>query len=329
MSLTIIKYLISIVIAIAVTALIVWAQIFRYRSLSKRPWRDVFSHKATFIVYVILRMLVIFSLVRAIFRAEIESVMYCVLVLVMLGLPLILESRFKVELSPVMEIIVFLFIYAAEILGELESYYVKVPGWDTALHTMNGFLCAAIGFCLFEMLNRSTDINIHLSPFFLALVAFCFSMTVGVLWEFFEFGMDHLMHLDMQKDFIIRSFQSVNLDPTYSNIAVPVKDITETIITKADGTQVVIQGGYLDLGIIDTMKDLMVNCVGAVVFCILAVLGQGSSRAKKIASAFIPLVKRPKDLIEIESTSGLKSMIEDEHDRVEHVIKHIEDKMNK
>lgn len=320
MSLAIIRYIIPILISVGVTGILVWAQVFRYRTLSRHPWRDVFSHKATFIVYVILRMLVIFSLVRGIIRGEQESVMYCVLVLILLGMPLILESKFKVELSPVMEIIIFLFIYAAEILGEVESYYVKVPGWDTALHTMNGFLCAAIGFCLFEMLNRSEDIHIHLSPFFLALVAFCFSMTVGVLWEFFEFSMDQFFHADMQKDFIVQSFQSVTLDSSYSNIAVPVSDIVQTVITKADGTQVVIEGGYLDLGIIDTMKDLLVNCAGALVFCILAVLGQTSSKTKRIARAFIPLVKHPKDLIEISEKKKLKSFVADERDKVERVL---------
>lgn len=302
MSLAIIKFLISILISVGVTAILVWVQVFRYRRLSKHPFRDVFSHKPTFVTYVILRMLVIFSLVRAVFLGESESIMYCSLVLILLGMPLILESKFKVELSPVMEIIIFLFIYAAEILGEVESYYVKVPGWDTALHTMNGFLCAAIGYSLFEMLNRSESFKIRLSPFFLALVAFCFSMTVGVLWEFFEFGMDHFLHMDMQKDFIVSSFQSVTLDPTYSNIAVPVKDIARTVIVKADGSQVVIQGGYLDLGIIDTMKDLMVNCVGAVTFCILAVIGKINKRTQKISEAFIPLVKHPKDMIEVEKS---------------------------
>lgn len=306
MPFTIFKYLISVVISVGVTALLVGAQVFRYRTLSKHPWRDVFSHKATFITYVILRMLVIFSLVRAVFLGESESIMYCSLVLILLGMPMVLESKFKVELSPVMEIIIFLFIYAAEILGEVESYYVKVPGWDTALHTMNGFLCAAIGYCLFEMLNRSESFRIHLSPFFLALVAFCFSMTVGVLWEFFEFSMDRFMHMDMQKDFIVQSFQSVTLDPTYSNIAVPVKGIVETVITKADGSQVVIQGGYLDLGIIDTMKDLMVNCVGAVTFCVLAVIGKVSKRMRRISKAFIPLVKHPRDMIEVEKKTGHK-----------------------
>ena len=294
---TILRFIISAGIAFGGTLLLVLLQIFRYRKITEHPWKDVFSHKPTMIVYVILRMLVIFSLVRGAFRHDIESVMYCALALVLFCLPMILESRFDVEFSPTMEVIILLFIYAAEILGEVESYYVKVPGWDTALHTMNGFLCAAIGFCLFDMLNRSEDVNIHLSPFFMALVAFCFSMTVGVLWEFVEFAADQFLHMDMQKDFLVTTFQSVNLDATMSNIAVQVKDIVRTVITTGDGTTYVIEGGYLDIGIKDTMKDLLVNCVGALIFCAIGFLGLRAEKQGRIARTFIPLVKKPRDLI--------------------------------
>ena len=82
------------------------------------------------------------------------------------------------------------------------------------LHTTTGFLCAATGFALIDILNRNSRIKFELSPIYVALAAFCFSMTVGVLWEFFEFGMDRLFHMDMQKDMIIHSFASVTLDPT-------------------------------------------------------------------------------------------------------------------
>ena len=78
-----------------------------------------------------------------------------------------------------------LFIFAAEILGELASFYVRVPNWDTMLHTVNGFLCAAVGFALVDMINRNERFSLKLSPVYLAIVAFCFSMTVGVpsaLW---------------------------------------------------------------------------------------------------------------------------------------------------
>ena len=78
------------------------------------------------------------------------------------------------------------------------------------LHTINGFLCAAIGFSLFNILNRGSK-SMQLSPFYLAIVAFCFSMTVGVIWEFIEFTFDQVFLLDMQKDFIVSNIGSVTL----------------------------------------------------------------------------------------------------------------------
>lgn len=97
--------------------------------------------------------------------------------------------------------------------GEISEFYLLFPFWDTVLHTINGFLAAAIGFSLVDLLNRSEKAVFSLSPLFMAIVAFCFSMTIGVVWEFFEFGMDQIGGLDMQKDTVIHTIRSVTLDP--------------------------------------------------------------------------------------------------------------------
>ena len=294
------QYLLPLVIAIGVTAGMVFFQVFRYRRVSAHPWKDVFSHKTTLITYVILRMLAIFALGRAVARGDLESAFCCALAIFLFSMPFLVERWFSIEFSPTMEVIVLLFIYAAEILGEVESYYVRIPGWDTALHTMNGFLCAAIGFALADMLNRS-DNQINLTPFFLAVVAFCFSMTVAVLWEFVEFTGDYFFAVDMQKDFVVTAFHSVTLDATQSNIPVAVSDIARTIIEKADGSSIIIEGGYLDIGIRDTMKDMMVNCLGALIFSSIGYVGLKFGKDSKLARAFVPLVKRPKDMIHTDA----------------------------
>ena len=299
----ILQYLLPAVIAIISTWLLVTAQVLRYRKVSRHPWKDVFSHKATLIIYVILRMLAFFALGRAFARGDLESAFCCALAIILFSMPFLVERWFRIEFSPVMEIIVLFFIYAAEILGEVESYYVRIPGWDTALHTANGFLCAAIGFALADMLNRS-DNGISLSPAFLAIVAFCFSMTVAVLWEFVEFTGDSFFAVDMQKDFIIRAFHSVTLDESASNIPIAVNDIARTIIEKADGSTVVIEGGYLDIGLRDTIKDMMVNCLGALIFSVTGYIGLKFGKDSRLARAFVPLVKRPKDLIQKEKPSS-------------------------
>ena len=159
------------------------------------------------------------------------------------------------------------------------------------LHTLNGFLCAAIGFALVDMLNRSDVFSFKLSPVYLALVAFCFSMTVGVLWEFFEYTGDRMLGLDMQKDTIVHTVRTVDLDPTRSNKVVAVGDIAEVILVHGDGTQEVLGlGGYLDIGLHDTMKDLIVNFIGAVVFSIIGYFYVKEKGKGRFAARFIPRV---------------------------------------
>ena len=190
-----------------------------------------------------------------------------------------------------LEVIILFFIFAAEILGEINAYYVKYDFWDTMLHTMNGFLAAAIGFSLVDVLNRSEKTMFNLSPLFVAMVAFCFSMTIGVLWEFFECVMDQLFYLDMQKDTIIREIGSINLDPTGGNTPIRLRDITDVIVVQGSGAQTSLGlGGYLDIGLLDTMEDLFVNFVGAFVFSIIGYFYVRSRGQNKFARRFIPTV---------------------------------------
>ena len=144
---------------------------------------------AVFAVYLVLRLIVIGTLVSSIIRQEYESAFICLLVLVLFMLPFFIQQNFGIELPSTLEIIILLFIFAAEILGELGCYFITYPHWDSMLHTTTGFLCAATGFALIDILNRNSRIKFQLSPVYVALAAFCFSMTVGVLWEFFGPGL--------------------------------------------------------------------------------------------------------------------------------------------
>ena len=231
------------------------------RDLGKRAKEQ----RGVFILYSILRLLVVLILIRTIILHNYEASITCLLVLALFFVPTLLEETLKIKIPALLEGIIYCFIFAAEILGELGHFYTQFPIWDTMLHTLNGFLFAAVGFSTVELLNRTSK-NIKLSPLYLTMVAFCFSMTIGVLWEFFECGADIFLHQDMQKDFIVDHFQSVTLDPTHSQEVIRVEDITGTVIHSASG-DFTIDGGYLDIGILDTMKDLLVNFIGAIVFC--------------------------------------------------------------
>lgn len=239
------------------------------------------KNKKTFAFYIILRAMVVVALIRGLLNQNYESVATCILVLLLFLLPAFLEDKLDLTIPPVFEGIIFAFIFAAEILGEIHNYYERFPGWDTILHTINGFLFAAVGFSLIYLLNRkSKDFNV--SPLYMALVAFCFSMTIGVIWEFFECAMDLFFHMDMQKDFIVQTVNSVTLDPQQAGTLIHVKDIVSTVINTASGEAVTVEGGFLDVGILDTMKDLLVNLIGAVVFSIIGYLTLTKSKSSKV-----------------------------------------------
>ena len=245
---------------------------------------------AVFTVYLVLRLMVLATLVSSVIRSEYESAFICLLVLVLFMLPFFIQQNFGIELPSTLEIIILLFIFAAEILGELECYFITFPYWDSMLHTTTGFLCAATGFALIDILNRNSRIKFELSPIYVALAAFCFSMTVGVLWEFFEFGMDRLFHMDMQKDTVVSSITSVMLDPTNKNIPVTIDGIPSVTV---NGQELGF-GGYLDIGLYDTMEDLFVNFIGAVVFSTIGYFYIKHRGKGKLAKAFIPTITEEK-----------------------------------
>ncbi len=241
---------------------------------------------AVFTVYVVLRLIVVAILVSSILRGEYENAAICLLVLFLFLLPMFVQRNFGIELPSTLEIIILVFIFAAEILGELACFFVNVPNWDTILHTTSGFLSAAFGFALIDILNRNDKIKFELSPVYVALVAFCFSLTIGVLWEFVEFSIDRLFHMDMQKDTIVHTISSVALDPTNRNIPITIENITSVAVNGQD----LGFNGYLDIGLYDTMEDLFVNFIGALTFSVFGFFYIKHRGKGRIAKAFIPTI---------------------------------------
>lgn len=267
----------------------------RMKALRQAVNMELKEHRSTFIVFSILRILVIVCMVRQIFLHNYESFFLSVLTLLLLYIPSWLQVKLRIEIPIGLEISILCFIFAAEILGEINAFYIVIPGWDTILHTLNGFLCAAVGFSLVLLLNDNEKLTFDLSPFFLALVAFCFSMTVGVMWEFFEFGVDRFLNFDMQKDTIVNMVSSVMLDPAKANHSIAVREIADVILVHGDGTQQAPGlGGYLDIGLYDTMKDLFVNFIGAVVFSVIGFVYARGRGKRSVISLFVPR-KKAKD----------------------------------
>lgn len=242
--------------------------------------------KASFVVFTILRILVVVAMIRSIIIGNYEGAATCVLTLLLLLVPALLEGALRVSIPPLFEGIIYCFIFSANILGELAHFYAHIPIWDTMLHTLNGFLFAAVGYSTVDLLNRNSK-NVKLSPLYLTLVSFCVSMTIGVLWEFFECGMDLFFGTDMQKDFIVNTIRSCELDPAHNQTVIEVKDIVSTQISTASGEVVTVDGGYLDIGILDSMKDLFVNFIGAIVFCVFGFIYEKVGNKSKTAAKVV------------------------------------------
>lgn len=284
----------------------------RFRNMGKALKMELREHKSSFMVYFVLRLLVIAVMILQIFNRNYENVFLCVLTLLLLVIPSLVQITMKVELPTTLEIIILVFIFAAEILGEIREFYIVFPFWDTLLHTLNGFLAAAIGFSLVDLLNRSERMVFKLSPLFTAIVAFCFSMTIGVVWEFFEFGMDQILGFDMQKDTVVNTIRTVMLDPAGGNNVAVIDNINSVIV---DGKDLGL-GGYLDIGLIDTMKDLMVNFIGAVVFSVIGFFYVKNRGKGKVARRFIPRQKKEdRDFLKIVEEEEKEESLEKKEKR--------------
>lgn len=220
------------------------------------------KHKLTYIVAVILRLVLVASIVLAALRRDWETIFYSALALLLCTLPAVVERKFPVVFPVGLEVTILLFIFAANFLGELRSFYLLVPHWDTILHTINGFISAAVGFSLLDLINRNNGSKFSLSPLYLCIVCICFSTTIGVVWEFFEYFMDCFFHSDMQKDTLVSGIYSVMLNEPGINKPIAIPDIYDTAV---NGAKLPI-AGYLDIGLHDTMKDLIVTFMGASLF---------------------------------------------------------------
>ena len=247
------------------------------------------NKKLSYTIFILLRLIIFAILILNIYHKNYENIFICVLSLLLFILPYMMEKKLKIEIPEMLEIIIFFFIFSAEILGEINSFYTKVPNWDTILHTINGFIMGAIGLSLIDLLNNNEKVSMKLSPFFVAIISLCFSMIVGVFWEFFEFGMDQIFHLDMQKDTVIQEMHSVTLDPDGLN-KVHSLHMDSVVVNGEDFQEQ--YGGYIDIGLIDTMEDLIVNFVGAFIFSIIGYFYSKSEDQDKMKKLLIVPTKR-------------------------------------
>ena len=265
-----------------------------HKSINEQMKKD----PAVWKLAVALRAIVILVAIRCAWAGRWEQFLLCLVVLFLFVVPSLLERRFKMEIPSTLEIIVLLFVFAAEILGEIGEFYQTFPWWDTMLHTMCGFLAAAVGFALVDVLNREPRAKFNLSPAYCTFVAVCFAMTIGTVWEFFEFTVDRLFNQDMQKDMVVHGFASVTLGGDGTRPMV-IEGITSSTINGVDYGL----GGYLDIGLYDTMQDMLVNAAGALVFSIFGYRYLATHGENKLAASLIPVAEEARETPPSEDAS--------------------------
>lgn len=172
----------------------------------------------------------------------------CILGLIAMHLPNILEGKFHITIPTNTIIAYLIFLYAAIILGEVRSFYYRFSYWDTVLHAFSAGMLGSLGFYIVAFLNDSEITSLKLSPFFVALFAFCFALAIGVLWEIYEFSFDGLLGLNMQK------------------------------FRLEDGTNLLGREALKD-----TMDDLIIDCIGALVTSTIGYFGLKHIQKEKLS----------------------------------------------
>lgn len=113
--------------------------------------------------------------------------------------PAFLNKRFRISVPEFLLRIYIGFVTSALLFGEICNFFVYISWWDSALHLFSGSLIGVVGFSLLNILNNSEDLEFKLSPGFVALFVFCFSLAVGVIWEIIEYAIDGISSSNMQR----------------------------------------------------------------------------------------------------------------------------------
>lgn len=208
---------------------------------------------AALVLFLSLALSAVYCIVRLVLTPEggamrtrsdyVLMLIQCMLGLAVMALPSLLARRWKLMLPTAMHVMYYAFLYCAVFLGEVFSFYYLIPHWDTILHFSSGAMLAALGFILIDFLNRDEHVRLSLSPFFTSLFAFSFALAMGGVWEIYEYVVDGLMGLNMQK-FIM-----------------------------ADGTVLVGR-----MALTDTMEDIIVDAAAALSVALVAYMTNPARR---------------------------------------------------
>lgn len=167
-----------------------------------------------------MRLSILIAIIIAAYEGFWLNVFIATSILVLTFLPALLERNYKIVIPLEIEVFLIFFIYASLFLGEIHGYYTKLWWWDIFLHTFSAFLLGGIGFLMVYILNTDEHVRLRMSPAFLSLFAFTFALSMGALWEIFEFFMDQVFGMNMQKSGLVDTMEDLIVDSIGAFLAV-------------------------------------------------------------------------------------------------------------
>lgn len=214
-------------------------------------------------VWLVGELFTLYSAIRA-FGGPISDVLLCILTALGLGIPYLLRRAWGYQMSDALFVLCFVYILGSMAARVYKLYYL-LSHWDKLLHLLGGIVFALIGSYLMVLLNR----DCRQQRLLRILFAVCFSIAISVLWEFYEYGMDRFFGTDMQRDTVVQSIYSYNLGDE-PGVVGEIADIESVTIN-----DVLLEGGYLDLGLIDTMGDMLIETAGALLYAGVFAIDRG------------------------------------------------------
>lgn len=206
-------------------------------------------------IIILMRVVVIFYLIIGIIKWNTTTVVAALLSLVLMTITSYLKK--KLNLDKKLELLIYIFIITTEVLGQIYHFYTRVPIFDIIIHTYSSFVISYIALIIIKKHKLPKIITI--------LFIFSFAMMCESIWEIFEFGTDHLLKTDMQKDTIINEITSYYLSENGDTPTTMVVD--NVVVNNISFTDK--YNGYLDIGLYDTISDMSCALVGALIFIII------------------------------------------------------------
>lgn len=242
-------------------------------------------HKSIIVIMAIYLLFLLGSVIYFSIIARFRDILMAIGFMLFVPLIFIVQYLFKIEFGPLF-ILSVLFIASGAILGACYDLYHLIPCFDNILHTVSGFVFSCLGYILVKVFFGED--TTHKKFFGSIIFGAIFSLMISLIWEVFEYTANELFGFDMLADTMIDGFNSYLLSGTHSEY-LSIQGITQTIIYYGNN-EVLVLDGYLDIGMLDTLHDMIVCLFGALIFILTTSLSHFTF--KKFNEIVLPKLKK-------------------------------------